>query len=144
MFKRGLRGYNEDEVDDFLDEVTKDYENILKERDLLREQVDSLSRRLEQYTQLEQNLHRALVVAEETAEEVRQNAKKESEIIEKEAQRRAEGTVQQAEDRIKVLERDWTEIQKEIRLYKSRIRGLAESMIALLEEAERGEGRASG
>ena len=65
MFKRGLRGYNEDEVDDFLDEVTKDYENILKERDLLREQVDTLSRRLEQYTQLEHNLHRALVVAEE-------------------------------------------------------------------------------
>lgn len=89
-FKRSFRGYNEDEIDEFLDTVVKDYETLYRENIDLKETVDRLKSKVENFERLENTLHNTLVVAQETAEEVKLNANRESEDLRSSAQREAE------------------------------------------------------
>lgn len=132
-FRRSLWGFNEDEVDEFLDQVVQDYETILRERDSLREQVDGLTRQLVQYRELEENLQRALVVAQSTAEEVRGAAKRESDLLVQEAQAKAVRLVEDARAKGKALEADFQELERELSVYRSRVRSLLQSQLDLLE-----------
>jgi cell division initiation protein len=132
-FRRSLWGFNEDEVDEFLDELGADYEAVIRERDALREQVDSLRRQLMQYKELEDNLQRALVVAQSTAEEVRQSARKESELTLQEAQSRAQRILEEAQGKIRSLENDQRELEREINVYRARVRSLLQSQMDLVD-----------
>jgi len=132
-FRRSLWGFNEDEVDEFLDELGADYEAVIRERDALREQVDSLRRQLLQYKELEDNLQRALVVAQSTAEEVRQSARKESELTVQEAQGRAQRILEEAQAKIRALENDHRELEREINVYRARVRSLLQSQMDLVD-----------
>ena len=66
-FKRSFRGYNEDEIDDFLDQVVNDYEKLFRENDRLKEELERAHKDNEQYKQLEKNLKDTLLVAQKTA-----------------------------------------------------------------------------
>lgn len=132
-FRRSLWGFNEDEVDEFLDELGADYEAVIRERDALREQVDSLRRQLLQYKELEDNLQRALVVAQSTAEEVRQSARKESELTVQEAQARAQRLFEEAQAKTRALESDHRELEREINVYRARVRSLLQSTMDLID-----------
>ena len=78
-FKRSFRGYNEDEIDDFLDQVVNDYEKLFRENDRLKEELERAHKDNEQYKQLEKNLKDTLLVAQKTAEEVTSNSRKNAE-----------------------------------------------------------------
>lgn len=80
-FKRSFRGYNEDEIDEFLDQVVNDYEKLYRENDRLKEEVERIQKNIEQYQRLEKNLQDTLLVAQKTAEEVVATAKKNAEEL---------------------------------------------------------------
>ena len=80
-FKRSFRGYDEDEIDDFLDQVVNDYEHLFRERDQLKEELNRARKDNEQYHQLEKNLKDTLLVAQKTAEEVTSNARQHAEEL---------------------------------------------------------------
>jgi len=132
-FRRSLWGFNEDEVDEFLDELGADYEAVIRERDALREQVDGLRRQLLQYKELEDNLQRALVVAQSTAEELRQSARKESELTVQEAQSRAQRLFEEAQAKTRALENDHRELEREVNVYRARVRSLLQSTMDLVD-----------
>jgi cell division initiation protein len=88
-FKRGLRGYVDGEVDEFLDEVADEFERLFKENIELGEQVDSLQERVDQYRNLEETLQKTLVSAQKSAEELKVNAEKEAQLILREAEMKA-------------------------------------------------------
>ena len=80
-FKRSFRGFNEEEVDNFLDQVVNDYEHLWRENDKLKEELARSRKDIEQYKRLEKNLQDTLLVAQKTAEEVTSNAKKSAEEL---------------------------------------------------------------
>lgn len=135
-FRRGLRGYSEDEVDNFLDEVVRDFELVLKERDRLQEEIDELGRRLDQYKLVEDNLHKALLMAENTAEEVKKNAHKEAELIVREAQQRAQTIVEEARAKVRSVEAEWGDRRNSFQIWKSKVRSLLETEMRLLDSEE--------
>ncbi|MBR5914111.1 MAG: DivIVA domain-containing protein [Selenomonadaceae bacterium] len=75
-FKKGLRGYKESEVDEFLDRVVADYEKLWRENERLKEQARFNEKEINHYRNLERNLQDTLVVAQKTADEVVSAAKK--------------------------------------------------------------------
>lgn len=99
-FKKSLRGYEVDEVDAFLETVSSHYEKLLVDNKNLTEKVKSLMADIEIYKENESNLQRAIIKAQDIAEEVIQNAKKRSEIIIKEAELDARKVRQDIEDEI--------------------------------------------
>ena len=84
-FSRKLRGYAEDEVNSFLEEVVSDYERIYREHREMEEQMDTLKTKLANYEKMESTMSTTLVLAQETAENVRQNSQKEADLILREA-----------------------------------------------------------
>ena len=79
--KRGF-GYKAVEVDEFLEDLAKDYEKVYKENNELREKVSALTENLSHYRTIEESLKRALVLAEETSKETIENATQKAQTLE--------------------------------------------------------------
>jgi cell division initiation protein len=135
-FKRSFRGYNEEEVDEFLDRVIKDYETLYRENMDLKEAIERLNSKVEHYQHMENTLHSTLVIAQETAEEVKLNAKKETELIMKEAEIRAQKLVEEALSKVRKLTGEYEELQKQAQVFRTRLRTLLQAQMEMLNTAE--------
>jgi cell division initiation protein len=135
-FKRGFRGYAEEEVDGFLDEVVKDYEKLYRENIELKETLDRVNSKLEHYQHMENTLHSTLVIAQETAEEVKLNARKESELQIKEAEIRGQKLVEESMAKVRRLHGEYEELQKQYQIYRTRMRTLLQAQLEMLQKAE--------
>ena len=91
--KQMVNGYSVEEVDDFLDELTADYSKNYKEVNELRAKVEELNNSLVQYKTIESTLQNTLVMAQSTAEEVKNVAKQKADQIVDEAKVNAQKQV---------------------------------------------------
>ncbi|PSR34350.1 MAG: septum formation initiator, partial [Sulfobacillus thermosulfidooxidans] len=133
-FKHGFRGYNEDDVNEFLDEIVRDYEALIRENDELKENTSGMTERLEQYRKLEATLQNTLIIAQQTSEEVKTAARKEAELIVREAEAKAEEIVRRAEAKVRDAESQLAQIRYETEKYRAQVRSLLESQLRLLSE----------
>ena len=132
--KKALNGYNPEEVDDFLDEVIKDYELLFRQSSDNKNKIEELNNKLEHYSKIESTLQNTLVMAQSAADEVKRAAEKQAEQIIKEAENKARestmGIEQQITDRKKELEN----VQKQFDVYKAKMESLLISQLELLKE----------
>ena len=84
-----MRGYNADEVDDFLDLVGADYEKLYRENKELKDKVMLLNKSIEEYKNIETSLRNALLYAQNTAEDMKKNATQKAQDIVHEAEVKA-------------------------------------------------------
>lgn len=133
-FRRAFRGYDEEEVDAFLEQVMREFEQLLRDNAALREQVEMYSSRLQQYENLEHTLHNALIVAQQTADEVRAAARREAELVVEEARRQAEDVLRQAREQADALERAAAELGRRARAFRAQLRSLLQSQLELLDQ----------
>lgn len=140
-FKRSFRGYNEDEIDEFLDKVVKDYEQLYRENLDLKENMDRLKTKVEHFQHLENTLHNTLVVAQETAEEVKLNAKKESELIIKEAKVNGQKLIDEANEKVRQKMAEYEEILQKSQLYRTRMRSLILTQLELMKDSDEADER---
>ncbi|MGH3089592.1 MAG: DivIVA domain-containing protein [Rubrobacteraceae bacterium] len=89
-FKAGFRGYDANQVDDFLDQVADEFERTYSDNQRMREEVSSLRERLQQFEELEGSIRSALVHAEQAANDLRHTAQREADDLRHSAQREAE------------------------------------------------------
>lgn len=135
-FHKSFRGYNEEEVKDFLDKITVSYEMIYKENQDLKEQVAALEEKLRRYSDLEDTLKKAVVLAEKTAEEVRTNAQKERDAIIKQAMVKANQIVQKTEARCNSMVNQYEELRRQFLIYKTRFINFLQSQLDLINNCE--------
>src|SRR5215210_6191778 len=98
-FKNGFRGYETNQVDDFLDAVADEFERNYTENQRMREEVSSLRDRLQQFEDLEGSIRAALVHAEQASNDLRRAATSEAEDMRQSAQREADFTIREAQTR---------------------------------------------
>lgn len=134
-FKHGFRGYQEDEVNEFLDEVVRDYEALLRENAELKEQLAGINERIEQYRKLEETLKNTLVVAQTTADEVRAAARKEAELVVREAEGKAQELWNQSQQRVQDQEEQLQGLKREWDIFRARVRSMLQTQLALLDAA---------
>ncbi len=85
-FVKEFRGYNSKEVDEFFAQVVKDFERLYQDNIEIKEALERASTKLEYFEQMEATMHNTLAIAQETAEEVKQNGKKQVELLTKESE----------------------------------------------------------
>jgi cell division initiation protein len=68
-FGRSFRGYDEDQVNEFLDQIIKDYEANIRENKDLQNQLAAIQERLTHFSNIEETLSRTIIVAQEAADE---------------------------------------------------------------------------
>ena len=137
--KQMMNGYNVDEVDEFLDDLTVDYENSLKQSTELKERVDELEKSLLHYKTIEDTLQNTLVMAQTTAEEVKEVAKKQAEQILVEAEGNARKAVDDLGQEILMKKKELEDISKQFEVYKAKMESLLISQLELLKDINREE-----
>lgn len=135
-FEVKLRGYNADEVDDFLDLVGKDYEKLYRENAELKEALKQKTEALEQYKNMEATLQQSIVLAQTAAEDIRKNAAEKANVIVNEAQSKSENLCRQLDEEIQRKKNELAGAQVEVSGYKTRIKGICSALLEMLDKME--------
>ena len=132
--KQIMNGYNVEEVDDFLDELTVDYTKNYKEVNELRAKVDELNKSLVQYKTIESTLQNTLVMAQTTAEEVKNVAKQKADQIVDEAKANAQKQVDELNNEIVIRQKELDDVKKQFDIYKAKMESLLISQLELIKD----------
>ena len=129
-----VNGYNVEEVDDFLDELTIDYSKNYKEVTELRAKVEELNNSLVQYKTIESTLQNTLVMAQSTAEEVKNVAKQKADQIVEEAKANAQKQVDELNNEIIQKQKELDDVKKQFDIYKAKMESLLISQLELIKD----------
>ena len=132
--KQMMNGYNVDEVDDFLDELTLDYTKNYKEVNELRNKVEELNKSLEHYKTIEETLQNTLVMAQSTAEDVKKVAKQQADQIINEAKGTAQKQASDLDNEILAKKKELEDVKKQFDIYKAKTESLLISQLDLLKD----------
>ncbi|QCX32556.1 DivIVA domain-containing protein [Caloramator sp. E03] len=135
-FKKVFRGYDIDEVDDFLDQILEDYEKLYKECMTQKEKIAALNEKIEQYSNIETTLQSTLILAQGAADQAKEAAKKESELIIKNAQEQATDIINKAQQNVLQINKEYEILKQEYNMFKSRFKALLEAQLETLEKSE--------
>lgn len=132
--KQIMNGYSVDEVDEFLDLLTVDYEKMYKENTESREKIEQLNEELVHYKAIENTLQSTLLMAQSTAEEVKNVAKQQAEQIISDAKNSAQNEIGMLEQQIIVKQKELEDAQKQFDVYKAKMESLLISQLEILKE----------
>ena len=135
--KQMVNGYNVEEVDDFLDELTTDYSKNYKEVNELRVKVEELNNSLVQYKTIESTLQNTLVMTQSTAEEVKNVAKQKADQIVEEAKSNAQKQVDELNNEILMKQKELDDVKKQFDIYKAKMESLLISQLELLKDVNK-------
>ena len=136
--KKNINGYNPDEVDDFLDELTKDYEVLYKNFNENGDKVDNLNKELEKYKSIETTLQETLVLAQDTAKSVKENAETEAKQIIKEAELQAKESLAEIEAQIKEKRKELEDLRNQFNVYSAKQESLLLAQLEMLKNNDVG------
>lgn len=135
-FSSQIRGYSKDEVNAFLEELASDYEKIYREHRAMEEEMDIIRTKLRNYEKMESTMSHTLVMAQETADNVKKNAHKEAELSIQEAQSEAQKIVSDAEAARRKMNADLLKAEGDMNLYIEKLLSNFKSALALIEAAK--------
>lgn len=132
-FAKKMKGYNCDEVDDFLDLVIQDYELLLKENQTLKDRLALMTQTVDHYKSLESTLESSISVAKQSAEDIRNNANVEAQTIISKAKLDAARLAKQIDEEHIRKHQEMLGVKSEVEAYKSRVKTFCENMIKTLD-----------
>lgn len=132
--KQMMNGYSVEEVDDFLDDLTKDYEKIYKEVAEYKNKLEDMQENISKYKNIEGTLQSTLVMAQSAADEVRNLAKQQAEQIVNEAQADAKRAVAELEQELALKKKEMEDLTKQFDVYKAKMESLLISQLELLKD----------
>lgn len=132
--KQMMNGYSVDEVDDFLDDLTVEYEKMFKDNAEFKAQIERLNEDVARYKAIEGTLQSTLIMAQSTADEVKEVATKQAEQIIAEAKMTAEKEVDELNHQIDMKQKELDDVQKQFDVYKAKMESLLISQLELLKE----------
>ena len=135
--KQMMNGYSVEEVDDFLDELTVDYEKIYKQSTESNTKIESLMQELEKYKNIESTLQNTLIMAQSTADEIKKVAKQEADQLIREAQGKAKEATMEIEKDIAIKTKELDDLQKQFDVYKAKMESLLISQLELLKDSNK-------
>ncbi|MGQ9664609.1 MAG: DivIVA domain-containing protein [bacterium] len=136
-FRKGLRGYDPHEVRSFLEMVSNELENLMRENAGLSEKVKDLDAKIEDYRRMEKILQDTLTTTQRATEELREGAKKEAETIIANARVEAQRFLREAQTELARVKEETKMVEHQKLLLVSEFRGLLESYLRLLERLEK-------
>jgi cell division initiation protein len=131
-FARALKGYNADEVRGYLSLVAEEIERLVKDVDRLSRENAMLREELDDHSQRERILKDTLLSAQKVSEEVKSNARKEAELIVKDAELLSERVIAQAMQRVSEIERSIQDLKIERITVRNRLQLTLDSVQQLV------------
>jgi cell division initiation protein len=135
-FKKTLRGFDPDEVDEFLNQIADSYEEMYKENSTLKERNVILKEKIEHYAHIEETIQNTLVLAQNAAEQAKQSAKKEAELMIKNANDSAQKIIDKANEDVVKINNDYDRIKQEFVKFRSKYRTFINAQMDMFNSLE--------
>ncbi len=134
-FKRGMRGYQDVEVDEFLDQVADEYERVFKENIDLQERIEALEEKVAGYKRIEDTLQKTLITAQASAEELKQNASKEAKLVMGDAELKARQILNESYSKKQAIEEDISRMKTSEQDFRFKFRQMLQGYLQQLGES---------
>lgn len=145
-FSRTLRGYDPNEVNNFIDEVIKRVEGLVKDSKIKDDRITALeaenSRLADknaQYERMEETLNKAILMAQKTSEQMKSAAIQESEIIVDDAKKNASRILNEALLRSEKEENNAALLRRNVNIFKRRLKDIVETQMTVIDEIDKTE-----
>jgi len=135
-FSRSFRGYNEEEVDDFLDKIVKDYEELINENVRLNEEIEKMQEKLKEFSEIEETLRSALLNAQKSAEEMKGRVESEAKIIIEKAEMDANTLKQQILQREDLAKNGIDNLRRYKFTFKEKFKSMLNLYLKMIENEE--------
>ena len=135
--RKMVNGYDVEEVDEFLDQLTSDYEQKCREISEKDNRIAQLEKDLVHYKTIEGTLQNTLVIAQSAADEVKNTAKQQADQIIKEAESTARQSLDSLNQSIALKQREKDEIEKQFDIYKAKMESLLISQLELIKDMKK-------
>ena len=135
--KQMMNGYSVEEVDDFLDELTKKKEKLYKEVAESKNKMEELQENVEKYKGIESTLQNTLVMAQLAADDIKKAAQKEADKILLDAQGDARQTARALDQDIILKKKTLEDLEKQLDVYRAKMESLLISQLELLKESNK-------
>ncbi|MBL4931042.1 MULTISPECIES: DivIVA domain-containing protein [Clostridium] len=136
-FKRGLRGYSPEEVDEFLDEIVENYEEIYKENSHLKDTVTNLTEKLDHYNKIENTIQNTLLLAQNAAEQARSSSQKEADLIVKNANDAAQKILDKAHGDVIQINDEYDKVKQEFVRFRAKFRNFMNTQLETFDDLEK-------
>lgn len=146
-FNVRFRGYDQDQVNDFLDQIIKDYEALIRRNEDLERSLKDSQEKVAYFTDLKDALNQSIIVAQDAADKVKMNAQRESEIIQDDAEKQARQLLNESTDKSNQILQDASEkarqitvetddLKKQTRIFRQRLQVMLESQLEIVKSPE--------
>lgn len=132
-FPTKFRGYDPDAVDEFLDQIIREFEALIKENASLKDHMESLNLKLEQYRNLEETINKTLVVAQDTAEEIKENARREADLVIQEARLQAERIMEAGQAKARRIFEENADLTRVAYMLRTQVRATLQAQLEALD-----------
>jgi cell division initiation protein len=132
-FRIKLKGFDQEEVRNFLISVSEEVEELNRQNEVYRHEIDTLREVLEDYQERDKILRNTLVTAQKNSESLTENAKKEAELIIKEAEFKAVKIMEHAQSQVVKIQRDMLDLKLQRKVLQDKIQTSMQIMQKLLE-----------
>ncbi|WP_461224205.1 DivIVA domain-containing protein [Lacticaseibacillus suihuaensis] len=146
-FASRMRGYDKDEVNDFLAQIIKDYSAAIKHNEELEKSLAETQDKIKYFTDLKDALNQSIIVAQEAADKVKKNADQEAELITQQAEKNAQNLLTDATDKANHILGDATDkaktitvqtedLKRQTRVFRQRLQVMLESQLEVVKSPE--------
>ena len=133
-FKQAINGYDKNDVDSYLELILADYEKLYTSSIESTDKINTLSKLVDSYKAMEDNMKNSIMVAQQAAEDVTKNAREKAEITVSEANLKAQAIIAEAEGKIKDLSGELAQLRTAMELYKSQAVGMLNAQIEVVNK----------
>lgn len=135
-FATKFRGYDPDQVNDYLDIIVAEFETVNNENHRIQNELSAAREKNEYFAQLQDSLNSSIVVAQEAAERLKQNARKEAELIIYEAEREADRIINKASDTAKSIVTESDALRRSSKSYRAKLEQMISQQLNLVTSEE--------
>ena len=135
-FSTKFKGFDPEEVNDFLEEVKKELETLIRDNKDLEKRVNFNEEKVEYFNSIQETLNKSILVAQEAADRLRENARKDAEIIVFEAEKAAQAMLREAAEKATEINRETDLIKKETRIFRQRLQILTQTQLDMIKNEE--------
>jgi len=136
VYSKSINGYNKREVEEFNFKVAEELERLLKENEELVEKLKNTRDELNKFNRIEKNIREALVTAQRTSEEIIKNSNIKADIIIEKAEKKAMDIIDNANDEVIRVKREYEEAKKEYLVFKTRFKTLLKTQLETIDILE--------
>lgn len=136
-FRKMLRGYDPEEVDEFLDQIVEDYEELFKENSLLKEKINAMNEKIEHYSKIESTIQNTLLLAQNAAEQAKVSSQKEADIVIKHANDSAKKILDKAHADVVSITQEYDRLKQEFVKFRAKFRNFITVQMETFEDLEK-------